>query len=340
MPAPSPGPPSSSPRRDGSGTPVAATPPTPLRHGTLRGAAIARRLDPTSLRLFRAAAEERSLAAAAEREAIALSAASRRITELEERLGTALLRRHDRGVTPTAAGDALLTHLVGLFDLLDRIGADMDAFASGERGHVRLHANMSAVSGFLPEALAGFLPAHPGIRLTLEERYTADILRAVGSGAADLGLVSGTLPADGLHVTPWREDRLLVVLPEGHALSARDTVAFADLDGVPFVGQSEETALQKLYRSRATIQGVALNERVNVSGFDGVRRMVEAGLGVAILPATAAQPYATAMRIGLRPLSDSWAVRPLVIVSRAPASLSAAARVLVAHLTRPVPDAG
>lgn len=309
--------------------------PTPARHGTLRGAAIARRLDPTSLRLFRAAVEERSLAAAAEREAIALSAASRRIVELEERLGAALLRRHDRGVTPTAAGEALMTHLAALFDLLDRIGADMDSFAAGERGHVRLHANMSAVSGFLPEALAGFLPAHPGIRLTLEERYSADILRAVASGAADLGLVSGTLPAEGLHVIPWREDRLVVVLPEGHGLLGRETLALADLDGVPFVGQSEETALQKLYRARAAAGAVALNVRVSVSGFDGVRRMVEAGLGLAILPATAAQSYAAAMRIRLRPLAEAWAARPLVIVTRAPDTLSAAARVLIAHLTRP-----
>jgi len=307
----------------------------PSRHGTLRGGAIARRLDPTSLRLFRAAVEERSLAGAAEREAIALSAASRRITELEQRLGAALLRRHDRGVAPTAAGEALMAHLIGLFDLFDRIGADMDAYAAGERGHVRLHANMSAVSGFLPEALAGFLTSHPGIRLTLEERYSADILRAVGSGAADLGLVSGTLPAPGLHVTPWREDRLLVVLPEGHPLAKRESIAFKQLDGVPFVGQSEETALQKLYRGRAAAQGITLNERVNVSGFDGVRRMVEAGLGVAILPATAVQPYAGVLRIGLKPLAEPWAARPLVIVSRAPDTLSAAARLLVAQLTRP-----
>jgi DNA-binding transcriptional LysR family regulator len=301
----------------------------------LRGGALARRLDPTSLRVFRAAVEERSLAGAAEREAIALSAASRRITELEERLGTTLLRRHDRGVLPTAAGEALMTHLSGLFDLFDRIGSDMDAFAAGERGHVRLHANMSAVSGFLPEALAGFLTAHPGIRLTLEERYSTEVLRAVASGAADLGLVSGTLPASGLHLTPWREDRLVVVLPRRHPLAARERIAFAELDNVPFVAQPEETALQKLYRHRAAAQGVSLNVRVNVSGFDGVRRMVEAGLGVAILPATAAQPYASVLRIELRPLDEPWAARPLVIVTRAPDTLSAAARVLIAQLTRP-----
>ncbi len=111
--------------------------------------------DLNDLFYFAKVVEHGSYAAAARALGMPKSRLSRRVIELEERLGTALLRRHDRGVTPTAAGEALMTHLVGLFDLLDRIGADMDAFAAGERGHVRLHANMSAVSGFLPEALAG-----------------------------------------------------------------------------------------------------------------------------------------------------------------------------------------
>jgi DNA-binding transcriptional LysR family regulator len=107
---------------------------------------------------------------------------------MESRLGTALLRRHDRGVEPTAAGEALLRHLGPLFDLLDRAFADVEAFATGARGHVRLHANISAVAGFLPEALASFLATNPGIEVSLEERFTADILHAVRTGAADLGL--------------------------------------------------------------------------------------------------------------------------------------------------------
>ncbi len=304
--------------------------------------AAARRLDPTSLRLFRAAVEERSLARAAIREAIALSAASRRIAEMELRLGTPLLHRHDRGVSPTAAGEVLMRHLDTLFDLLDRIGSDMEAFASGERGQVRLYANMSAVSGVLPETLAGFLPAHPGIRLILEERYSEEILHAVQTAVADIGLISGTLPASGhapgLHVRPWREDRLVVVLPLGHPLSGRAEIRLADLRGVPFVGQSGETALQRLYRQKASALGFSLNERVNVSGFDGVRRMVEAGLGVAILPAAAAGPYVGLLRIAVCPLAEDWAARELVLVTRDPATLSAAARILIAHLTRPLPE--
>ena len=299
----------------------------------------ARRLDPVSLRLFRAAVEERSLAQAAERENIALSAASRRIAEMEARLGTALLRRHDRGVAPTAAGEVLMAHLTTLFDLLDRIGADMDAFASGTRGVVRLYANMSAVSGMLPEALAGFLPAHPGIRLILEERYSADILHAVATGVADLGLVSGTVSADelggaGLVLQPWLKDQLVVVLPQDHPLCAKQAIRFTDLDGVPFVAQPPETALQRLYLKHAAADGIALRELVHVSGFDGVRRMVEAGLGVAILPAAVAVPYTSLLRIATRPLAEPWALRPLAFCTRAGGTLSAAAKVLLDHLTR------
>src|SRR3954452_3509199 len=198
-------------------------------------------LDLVTLRIFKAAVEERSLARAAEREHLALSALSRRIADMEARLGTALLRRHDRGVEPTAAGEVLLRHLGPLFDLLDRAFADVEAFAAGARGHVRLHANISAVAGFLPAALAGFLATNPGVEVSLEERLTSDILHAVRTGAADLGLGSGIVrgASPELQLIPWREDRLVAVLPADHPLAAeRAPVRFAELAAEPFVGLS------------------------------------------------------------------------------------------------------
>jgi DNA-binding transcriptional LysR family regulator len=293
-------------------------------------------LDLVTLRVFKAAVEERSLARAAERERLALSALSRRITDMEARLGAPLLRRHDRGVEPTAAGEVLLRHLGPLFDLLDRAFADVEAFAAGARGHVRLHANISAIAGFLPELLAGFLAANPGIEVSLEERFTADILHAVRTGAADLGLGSGTVrdaPPE-LQLIPWRKDRLVAVLPADHPLAARSgPLRFAELAAEPFVGLSPAMALQQFYRRTAEAIGVLLRERVNVASFDGVRRMVEAGLGVAILPDTGAEPHAATMAITVRPLDEPWAARPLTLcVRRDPEALPAAARLLTAHL--------
>ncbi|WP_158292348.1 LysR family transcriptional regulator [Paracraurococcus ruber] len=291
-------------------------------------------LDLVTLRVFKAAVEERSLARAAEREHLALSALSRRIAEMEARLGTALLRRHDRGVEPTAAGAVLLRHLGPLFDLLDRAFADVEAFAAGARGHVRLHANISAVAGFLPGALAGFLTANPGIEVSLEERWTSDILHAVRIGAADLGLGSGTVrdaPAE-LHLIPWREDRLVAVLPRGHPLARHAApLRFAALAAEPFVGLSAASALQQLYRREAEALGTALRERIGVASFDGVRRMVEAGLGVAILPDTALRDAGPG--VVLRPIEEPWAHRPLTLcVRRDTEALPAAARLLAAHL--------
>lgn len=298
-------------------------------------------LDFVSLRVFKAAAEERSLAGAAEREQLALSAVSRRISYMEERLGAALLRRHDRGVEPTAAGEALLRHLGPLFDLTERAVTDVSAFASGGRGHVRLFANISSVTGFLPEALASFLRDHPDIEVSLDERITSDILHAIRTGAADIGLVSATVSAPDLQLSPWREDRLVALMRPDHPLAARSAVRFAELAVEPFVGLSGSMALQQLYRHEAEALGLVLRERVNVASFDGVRLMVEAGFGVAVLPAIGAEPHASA-KLVIRPLDEPWAKRSLALVTRRdPRNLPAATRLLITHLLeRPASGTG
>jgi DNA-binding transcriptional LysR family regulator len=287
-------------------------------------------LDFVSLRVFKATAEERSLAGAAERERLALSAVSWRITYMEARLGQPLLRRHDRGVEPTAAGEALLRHLGPLFDLMERAVADLDAFASGSRGHVRLFANISSVTGFLPEPLAAFRSAYAEIEVSLDERITADILHAVRTGAADLGLVSATVTAPDLRLIPWKEDRLVVLLRPDHRLAAnRAGLRFELLAPEPFVGLSPSMALQQLYRREAEALGIALRERINVASFDGVRTMVEAGFGVAILNA---EPFVSE-KLAVLPLDEPWATRPLAICTRPRAGdLPTAARVLIEYL--------
>lgn len=289
-------------------------------------------LDFVSLRLFKAAAEEGSLAGAAERERLALSAVSRRISYMEARLGTALLRRHDRGVELTSAGEVLLRHLGPLFDLTERAVIDVTSFASGGRGHVRLFANISSVAGFLPEALAIFQRSHPDIEVSLDERITGDILNAVRTGAADIGLVSATVPAPDLRFFPWREDRLVALMRRDHPLVARRAVRFAEVAVEPFVGLSGSMALQQLYRREAEALGFVLRERVNVASFDGVRLMVGAGFGVAVLPAIGAEPYASETLV-VRRLDEPWAKRSLALVTRrVPRDLPAAARLLIEHL--------
>jgi DNA-binding transcriptional LysR family regulator len=193
---------------------------------------------------------------------------------------------------------------------------------------------MSAMAGSLPETLVTFIAAHPGIEIILEEYTSVEILHAVQTGTADVGLLLGTMQAGQLHAIPWHNDRLVVALPLEHELLGRERLRLTDLRGEPFVGMQLESALQRLCRHQAEALGFTLRERAYASSFDSVRRLVEVGMGVAILPYVAVGPFTRIMRIAMRPLDEEWALRPTMLCVRDPASLPTAARLLVQHLTR------
>ncbi|HEY0200098.1 MAG TPA: LysR family transcriptional regulator, partial [Burkholderiaceae bacterium] len=148
----------------------------------------ARRIDLTSLQLFVAVCELGSIGRAAEREFIAASAVSKRLAELEVAVDTPLLYRHSRGVTLTPAGESLLHHARTLLFGLEKMQGELSEYADGVRGHVRIHANISAIVEFLPEDLGAFARQHPQVKIDLEEHLSPDVLAAVHEGAADLGI--------------------------------------------------------------------------------------------------------------------------------------------------------
>lgn len=289
-------------------------------------------LDLVSLRLIVAAAEEQSFAAAAQRENTSLSAVSRRVAELEARVGVPLFERRDRGVSLTDAGRTFVTQLYDVFERLDRMALDLEAARGGARGLVRVHAHMSATVGELPAKLAAFAKLNPGIEVTITEETSAAAVHAVSVGTADLGLISGTLPPNNLSIIPWLEDELVVILPMGHGLADHETVRLEDLIDEPFIGMQRDSALLSLYRQQVNAMGRNLNERAHATSFESIRHMVSVGLGVAILPAAAAYPYSGERGFMVRKLNESWARRALVLCAREPDRRSAATKLLIAHL--------
>jgi len=139
-----------------------------------------RDLDLTTLRLFVAVCETRSIARAGEQASIVGSAISKRLAQLEEAVGTPLLLRKRRGVLPTPAGETLLEHARAMLGSVNRIERDMAAYAGGARGHVRILASASVMAESLAEDVADFLqdPAHRNIRVDMEERVSPEIVRS------------------------------------------------------------------------------------------------------------------------------------------------------------------
>jgi DNA-binding transcriptional LysR family regulator len=297
-----------------------------------RPARAARPLDPVSLQLYVAVCEEGSVARAAAREALVASALSKRLAALEAELGTPLLVRHARGVAPTPAGEALLARARELLAAMQRARAELGEFADGVQGSVRVLASPSVLAEQLPDDIGRFLARHPRLRVSLDERVSADIVRALLDGAADLGVAWDRVDLADLVARPYRRDRLCVVMPPTHALARRPTLRLAEIVAEATVGVSPGGLLDRLLRRAAARLGTELTHRIQVSSMDAACRIVAAGLGLAILPREVAVSHAGAGRLALVPLAEPWAERQFMILTRPRAQTSAATRLLAQEL--------
>jgi DNA-binding transcriptional LysR family regulator len=290
-----------------------------------------KRLDFSTLELLVAVADAGSFSRAAVQVHLALAAVSRRITDLEASLGTVLFYRHARGVMPTPAGSAMIRHAREILGRLSRMRAEAGEFASGVRGHVRVGANTSAVTQFLPGDLARYGRDYPEVRIDLEEGLSEAIVAALADGRLDVGVFSATVPHAGLDVMPWCADQLALVVPVRHRLARRRTVSLAEVLAEPFVGLETGSSILSLVTSRS--QG-ELRLAVQVRSFDAMCLMVQSGVGVGVLPLAVARRHARSLRVTSVPLRDEWSRRQLVVAVRDRRQLAPAAGSFFAHLSK------
>lgn len=290
------------------------------------------RLDPTSLRLFISVVQEGSIAKAALREHIAAAAVSKRLGELEAILGTPLLDRTNKGVEATPAGLALLALARQVLHDLDEIQVQMQSYARGVRGLIRVFASMSAVTQFLPYDIRSFLAAHPDVQVQLEEKMSCNVTKAVAENAADIGIFTSAPHDPHLEVFPYRSDRLVVIAPQNHPLVQHDEISFAQTLDFPFVGLHSDSAINLRILATAREQNRQPNIRIHVTSFDALCLMVDAGLGIAILPQAVAARHCRTLGLRYIALSEAWADRQFRICCRPPAALPVAAQLLVRHL--------
>ena len=148
------------------------------------------RFDLTDLRLMVQVAEANSVTGGAQALFLSVPAASTRIRKLEESLGTKLLFRTPQGVTLTPPGQAFVQHARLVLGQIEHLRGDLQEYAKGIKGHLRVFANTSALSEFLPPVLRTYLLSHPDVNIDLRERLSHDIVRAVSEGQTDIGIVA------------------------------------------------------------------------------------------------------------------------------------------------------
>ena len=290
------------------------------------------RYDFFSLTLFITVAELGSIARAAKRHNLAASAASKRISELERSIGAPLLYRQRRGVELTPAGQELLEHAHNIRQSLAAMEVSMGAHVDGTQGTIRVAANTSSITQFLPEDLAAFVREHPDLRIQLIEQTSADILDAVRSGETELGIYSGFTDAPGVQSVLYRRDALVIAAPSDHRIAGFEKVTFADVLSEDFVALQQGSSIQHHLERQAYELNSQIRTRVEVMSFDGVRRMVQARLGIAILPLGAVEPYLEGTDIVMIPIEEDWARRELRIAMRDRDSITVQSRALLKFL--------
>lgn len=271
------------------------------------------RFDLVTLNLVLAIADTRSITRGAEREHLALAAASKRLSDLEARFGVPLFERLARGVEPTEAGRALVRHIRALQASLHALESEVAEFSRGIKGHLRIVANAGGIAECLPPDLAAFSAAHPAVRISLEDLTSSDVQTAVAEGRADVGVFAPPVQDNRLTVWPYRQGELVVIVPAAHALAGHGPVAFSALLDFDIVGLHAGAAVQEQMRDVAQAAGRTLKARLQVRGFDAIAQLVEAGLGVAVLPAEPARRFARVFDIQVLPLDEPWARRDYLL---------------------------
>ena len=268
------------------------------------------RLDVFDLELFVCIAEAGSLTHGARKAAISAPAASTRLKVLEERLGGQLFYRDSRGLELTPAGRTFLGHariiLRQIKQARDDIAHDIGEIA----GQINIFANTTAVTEVFPEIFARFMTDHPHTIISVQERMTREVVRGVLDGTADVGMVAGPIATMGLTSLHFSTDRLVLVTPKDHPLSARQRIMFDECLEYHLVG------LRGSVLSSILNEGRNLEYRVVMAGYEGICRMVEAGVGLGVIPEPIARRHRRIMRLSIVELDDPWAIRERRVLIR------------------------
>lgn len=285
--------------------------------------------DLSDLRLFIHIAESPSLTQGARKAFISPAAASARIKSLEGETGNRLLYRDSRGVELTPAGRLFLQHARLIMRQVDYMNNEFTEYGADAAGHIRIFANTTAATEFLPEVLAGFLAERPGVTVDLQERLSRDIVRGVLDGSTDLGIIAGPVEAQNLQVIRFSTDRLVLATPLDHPLASRQSVKLLDTLDYPHISMHEGTTLLRFLQEQVAQHGHSLNIRIKVYSFEAMCRMVEAGVGLAVLPDSSARRHQRTMGLAVIELDEPWRVRERSILVRDLEALPKVIRALI-----------
>ena len=286
-----------------------------------------------TLDLFLCASKNKSLVKAAKEKNIVVSAVSKRILDLEKSVGVNLFYRKKTGVELTPAGLEMQKHCTKIFNSINIMDESIKEYSLVSSGIVRVTANLSSITQFLPEDLATFSKKFPKIKINLKEKTSSEIISSVKESLSDIGIFSEHVEnTERLRIIDYKNDTLVLVVPEYHPLVSKLTVKIKDFIKFEMVGLEKGSSLQAMIDKQVQKQNLKIKKKLETVSFEGIRGMVEAGLGISVLPTGAIKPYLKSSKLKIIKIDEEWAKRSIKIAIKNDDSIGKAGALLLNHL--------
>jgi DNA-binding transcriptional LysR family regulator len=251
---------------------------------------------------------------------------TQQVRALERHFGVDLVDLVGRRVVPTDAGRFLALRAHDLLGAMETLEREMGEFAAARGGVLRIGATLTIGSYVLPDLLARFAAAQPGVWVQVEVANNSATAARILAGEVSVALVEGPLVDLALAIEPFKPDVLCLVVPPSHHLVARGHITAADLAGESFVWRERGSGTRAIAEAALASVGVHPPVALELPSGEGVARAVEAGLGVSILSWLVVERAIAERRLAVVEITDLDLRRTFRLVTSRGRTLSPAAR--------------
>ena len=281
-----------------------------------------------TLKVFCDLVDLESFSLAAERNFITQSAVSQQIRTLEDKFKRRLLERvrGRRDVKITPAGEVFYRESKHVLDAFDQLEESLRGVVGKIGGTVKVATVYSVGLHELPQKVREFMTKFPAAKIDLEYSRTTRVVRDVMNGTVELGVVAFPEPNRGLTITPMPDNRLVLIAPLDHKFANRAKVKVTDLNGQDFVHFERDVPTRKALDKIFKTNGVGVKKVAEFDNIETIKRAVEVGFGLAIVPEPAVSEAKKAGSLAVIQLAEKYWVRSVGVIHRSDKNLSLAAK--------------
>lgn len=281
-----------------------------------------------TLKVFCDLVDLESFSLAAERNFVTQSAVSQQIRTLEEKFKRRLLERirGRREVKLTAAGDVFYHESKKVLAAYDQLQENLRGVVGKIGGTVKVATVYSVGLHELPDKVREFMTKFPAAKIDLEYSRTTRVVRDVLNGTVELGVLAFPEPRRGLTITPMPDDRLVLIAPPEHKFADRKKMKVAELNGEDFVLFERDVPTRKAMDKIFKTNGIEVKKIAEFDNIETIKRAVEVGFGIAIVPESAVAESKKAGTLAVIQMAEKYWVRSVGVIHRTDRSLSIAAK--------------